>query len=91
MGLRRQETFSQETGLGKKILNLKKNETAFVQGDPADAIFYVQKGRLRVTVTSASGKEATISLGGRRRIRGRELHGVSSSASTCDGHRDDRL
>ncbi len=37
---------------------------AYAQGDPADAIFYVQKGQLRVTVTSANGKEATIALVG---------------------------
>ena len=58
------EAFLARAGLGKKILNLKKNEVAFAQGDPADAIFYVQKGRLRVTVTSANGKEATITLVG---------------------------
>ena len=46
------------------ILKLKKNEAAFAQGDPADSIFYVQKGRLKVTVTSANGKEATITLVG---------------------------
>ena len=57
-------TFLAKAGLGKKLLNLKKNEAAFSQGDPADAIFYVQKGRLRITVTSANGKEATITLVG---------------------------
>jgi len=56
--------FLARAGLGKKILTLKKNETAFTQGDAADSIFYVQKGRLRVTVTSANGKEATITLVG---------------------------
>ena len=56
------ETFLARAGLGKKIFDLKKNDLAFAQGDPADAIFYVQKGRLRVTVTSANGKEATITL-----------------------------
>ncbi len=58
------KAFLARAGLGRKILNLKKNETVFVQGDPADTIFYVQKGRLRVTVTSANGKEATITLVG---------------------------
>ena len=58
------KTFLANAGVGKKILSLNKNETAYVQGDPADAIFYVQKGRLRVTVTSANGKEATITLVG---------------------------
>ena len=56
------ETFLARAGLGRQILNLKKSETAFAQGDPADAIFFVQKGQLRVTVTSANGKEATIAL-----------------------------
>jgi len=58
------KAFLAKAGVGKKILSLKKNDTAYVQGDPADAIFYVQKGRLRVTVTSANGKEATITLVG---------------------------
>ncbi len=58
------ETFLARAGLGRKILSLKKNETAYAQGDPADAIFYVQKGQLRVTVTSANGKEGTIALVG---------------------------
>jgi CRP-like cAMP-binding protein len=58
------KAFLAKAGLGRKIVNLKKNQTAFAQGDPADAIFYVQKGRLRVTVTSANGKEATITLVG---------------------------
>ncbi len=56
------KAFLAKAGLGRKIVNLRKSQTAFAQGDPADAIFYVQKGRLRVTVTSASGKEATITL-----------------------------
>ena len=58
------KAFLAKAGLGKKILNLKKNDTAYAQGDLADAIYYVQKGRLRVTVTSANGKEATITLVG---------------------------
>ena len=58
------EAFLARAGLGRKILSLNKNETAYAQGDPTDAIFYVQKGQLRVTVTSANGKEATIALVG---------------------------
>jgi CRP/FNR family transcriptional regulator, cyclic AMP receptor protein len=56
--------FLASTGSGRKILSLKEDEVAYAQGDPADAIFYVQKGRLKVTVTSAQGKEATIGLVG---------------------------
>ncbi len=58
------EAFLTQTGVGRTVLSLKKDETAFVQGDPSDAVFYVQKGRLRVTVTSTNGKEATIALVG---------------------------
>ena len=58
------KAFLARAGLGRKILRLKKGEVAYVQGDPADAIFYVQQGKLRVTVTSANGKEATITLVG---------------------------
>jgi CRP/FNR family transcriptional regulator, cyclic AMP receptor protein len=57
-------TFLARAGSGRKSLILKKKEVAYAQGDPADAMFYVQKGQLRVTVTSASGKEATIALVG---------------------------
>src|ERR1044071_7010081 len=64
------ETFLARAGLGKKILRLKKGEVAYAQGDPADALFYVQKGHLRVTVPSAKGKEATISLVGTREFLG---------------------
>ncbi len=58
------ETFLARAGLGKQVLNLKKKETAYTQGDVADAIFYVQKGQVRVTVASANGKEATLALVG---------------------------
>ena len=43
-----------------------------MQGDPSDAIFYVQKGKLRVTVTSANGKEATITLVGEGEFLGED-------------------
>jgi CRP-like cAMP-binding protein len=58
------EAFLTQTGVGRTVLSLKKNEAAYAQGDPADAIFYVQKGQLRVTVTSANGREATLALAG---------------------------
>jgi len=66
------EAFLAQAGLGKRIINLKKNDTAYAQGDLADAIFFVQKGQLRVTVTSASGKEATIALVGAQEFLGED-------------------
>jgi len=50
--------FLANPGLGRKIVELKPNETFFSQGDPADSVFYLQKGRAKLT----GGKEATITL-----------------------------
>ena len=43
-------------------MRVAKERTIFAQGDEADAVFYVQKGRVRLTVVSQTGKEATIAL-----------------------------
>jgi CRP-like cAMP-binding protein len=55
-------TFLANAGLGRTIVELKPQETFFCQGDAADSVFYLQKGRARVTVVSQRGKEATITL-----------------------------
>ena len=54
--------FLTSAGLGRRIVQLAPKQTFFTQGDPADALFYLQKGRARVTVVSTVGKEATITL-----------------------------
>src|SRR5580700_10874834 len=54
--------FLASAGLGRKIVQLAPKQTFFVQGDPADSIFYLQKGRVRITIVSTAGKEATITL-----------------------------
>lgn len=51
-----------ETGLGRTILQYPKNKVIFSQGSPGDAVFYIQTGRVKLTVLSARGKEATIAL-----------------------------
>jgi len=55
-------TFLANAGLGRVIVELEPKETFFCQGDTADSVFYLQKGRARVTVVSQNGKEATITL-----------------------------
>jgi len=55
-------TFLANAGLGRKIVQLKPNRVFFSQGNPADAVYYLQKGRAKLTVVSKSGKEATITL-----------------------------
>src|SRR5579863_7145959 len=54
--------FFTHPGLGRKVVELKPRETFFCQGAPADSVYYLQKGRARLTVVSANGKEATITL-----------------------------
>ena len=47
---------------GRKITAFPKKQTIFVQGDSSDAVFYIQKGKVKLTVVSKSGKEATIGI-----------------------------
>jgi CRP-like cAMP-binding protein len=56
------EAFLASAGLGRRIVQLKAKEAFFSQGSLADSIFYLQKGRAKLTVVSAAGKEATITL-----------------------------
>jgi CRP/FNR family transcriptional regulator, cyclic AMP receptor protein len=58
----RPEAFLSQAGVGRTIVEVKKKERIFSQGDTADAVFYIQKGRVRLSVVSGQGKEATISL-----------------------------
>src|SRR6202042_1386970 len=55
-------TFLEKAGLGRRIVQLKPKQVFFSQGNPADSIFYLQKGRAKLTVVSNNGKEATITL-----------------------------
>ena len=54
--------FLLEAGLGRRIVKLKPKQDFFSQGNPADSVFYLQKGRAKLTVVSERGKEATITL-----------------------------
>jgi CRP/FNR family transcriptional regulator, cyclic AMP receptor protein len=47
---------------GRKILDFPKKETIFAQGDSSDAVFYIHQGKVRLTVVSEIGKEATIGI-----------------------------
>jgi CRP-like cAMP-binding protein len=49
-------------GTGRRIVHYDPKGALFSQGDPADCVFYLQSGLLKVTVVSANGKEATITL-----------------------------
>jgi len=57
-------TFLATIGVGRKIVNVAKKRTIFAQGVAADTVFYIQKGKVRLTVVSKTGKEATIGIVG---------------------------
>jgi CRP-like cAMP-binding protein len=54
--------FLAHAGLGRRIIVMKPGQAFFTQGDPADAVFYLQSGRAKLTVVALTGKEATITL-----------------------------
>ncbi len=47
---------------GRKVVAFPKKHTIFAQGDAADAVFYIQQGKVRLTVVSKTGKEATLGI-----------------------------
>jgi len=55
-------TFLAQTGAGRQSMAFKPGQHIFAQGGSADCVFYIQTGRAKLTVVSASGKEATITL-----------------------------
>jgi len=58
------KTFLANVGEGKMIAKYRKGDVVFSQGDAADAVFYIQKGRVKLTVVSGQGKEAIIAIVG---------------------------
>jgi CRP/FNR family transcriptional regulator, cyclic AMP receptor protein len=54
--------FLSKIGTGKKIIQCQKDQVVFAQGGPADAVFYIQSGRIKMTVVSERGKEAVVAL-----------------------------
>jgi len=49
-------------GEGRKVVAYLRKETIFKQGDPADAVFYIQDGKVSLSVVSKNGKEATLGI-----------------------------
>ena len=55
-------TFLATIGEGRRILPVEVKQVIFAQGDAADAVFYVQAGKVRLSVISKTGKEATLGI-----------------------------
>jgi CRP/FNR family transcriptional regulator, cyclic AMP receptor protein len=56
------QTFLETAGVGRKLINFRAKRAIFSQGNTADSVFYLQKGRAKLTIISSAGKEATITL-----------------------------
>ena len=54
--------FLAKIGDGRSINKYRKDQIVFSQGEPADAVFYIQKGKVKLTVVSEHGKEAVIAI-----------------------------
>ena len=83
------DTFLATIGEGRKIISVPKKKTIFSQGDAADAVFYIQKGKVRLTVVSKTGKEATIAMVSERSFFGEgalagQLLRMGSAAAMTD-------
>jgi len=70
------DAFLENPGPGRSTVQLKAKQNFFSQGDSADCVYYLQKGRAKVTIVSNEGKEATITL-----LAPREFVGEESLAS----------
>src|ERR1700683_1150546 len=84
-------------GEGRKVMSFPKKQTIFAQGDIADEVFYIQEGKVRLTVVSKVGKEATLGIlsqgdfFGEGVLAGQHLRMGSASAMTdCELLRIDK-
>jgi len=64
--------FLTQAGLGRTVIDLQKKQIIFSQGDRANTVFYIQRGRIKLSVISPRGKEATIALLGAGSFLGEE-------------------
>ena len=56
------KAFLAKVGEGRTIVKYRKDQPVFSQGEPADAVFYIQKGKVKITVVSSQGKEAVVAI-----------------------------
>lgn len=82
------QSFLDTVGVGRFIGKYQAGEAVFLQGDAADAVFYIQKGKVQITVVSKQGKEGVIAILGAGEffgegcLAGQPLHIASATATT---------
>jgi len=80
------QLFLTSVGNGRRSAKCRAKDTIFRQGDPANAVFYIEKGNVRITVVSDQGKEAVIAMLGAGEffgegcLAGQEVHMASATA-----------
>lgn len=83
------KAFLAHVGEGRSIDSYARGQIVFSQGEPADAVFYVQKGKVKVTVVSEQGKEAVVAMLGRNAFFGEGcLAGQVKRISTVEAMTD---
>jgi CRP/FNR family transcriptional regulator, cyclic AMP receptor protein len=81
--------FLSTIGEGREMLSFRKKETIFIQGDTTDGLYFIQKGKVRLSVVSERGKEATLAILGERDFFGEsglagQLPRMSSATAITD-------
>lgn len=84
------KAFLEKVGTGKKILTIVKGRQVFSQGNAADTVFYLQKGRVKLVVVNDEGKEAVVGIVdagqffGEGCLKGQTLHiGTTTAMEDC--------
>ena len=83
------KSFLAKIGEGRSIGKYRKDQIVFSQGDPADAVFYIQKGKVKITVVSEQGKEAIVAILGANEFFGEaclagQVQRIASVATMTD-------
>jgi CRP/FNR family transcriptional regulator, cyclic AMP receptor protein len=83
------KAFLAKVGEGRSIVTYHKGQIVFSQGDPANAVFYIQSGNVKLTVVSEQGKEAVVAMLGTNEFFGEaclagQAHRIATAATTTD-------
>ena len=79
------KAFLARVGIGRSVGKYDAGQIVFSQGDPADSVYYIQRGRVKITVVSEQGKEAVVAMLGRNEFFGEgSLAGQSRRISTVE-------
>ncbi len=83
------KSFLAKVGEGRSIGRYRKDEIVFSQGDPADAVFYIESGKVKLTVVSEQGKEAVVAMLGTNEFFGEgclagQMRRIATAATMMD-------